>query len=211
MKSKIYKIVLVIILVLLLIFKGKIYQVEAKEFDNLSTYYDSEVLKKYDDLLNLVNLKESSNYDYLYSKIIFKDIYDFRDEVTILRGKNDGLKDNMAVLDNLGLIGVVCNVGDEESKVKLLSNSSVNLSVVVGEYYGILNYSNGYYIRGISSSSGVNIGDMVYTSGLGHLPAGLVVGKVISIQNDGVEKIIKIDIVSKLDKASHVVIIKDLL
>ena len=211
MKSKIYKIVLVIILVLLLIFKGKIYQVEAKEFDNLSTYYDSEVLKKYDDLLNLVNLKESSNYDYLYSKIIFKDIYDFRDEVTILRGKNDGLKDNMAVLDNLGLIGVVCNVGDEESKVKLLSNSSVNLSVVVGEYYGILNYSNGYYIRGISSSSGVNIGDMVYTSGLGHLPAGLVIGKVISIQNDGVEKIIKIDIVSKLDKASHVVIIKDLL
>ncbi len=115
--------------------------------------------------------------------------------LTIDKGKNSGIKKDMAVITSNGLIGKISKVYSNSSEIKLITSDDVNYKVSVSikindtDNYAIL---NGYdeekdlmKVTGVSKTTEVKKGDIVVTSGLGELfPAGIYVGEVESVTSD---------------------------
>lgn len=120
---------------------------------------------------------EYNDYNYVIGKIIYKDIYDSNKYYIKC---NNELDKGLAVINNKGLIGIT-------DELNIVNNiDKVSLSIVSN--YKIGEYKNGY---GYFSNE-VNIGDLVYTSGLTKIPPYLYVGiikEVNIIDNKYVGKI----------------------
>lgn len=120
------------------------------------------------------------DYDYVIGKVVIRDIHNFYKEVVINKGTQDGIEEGMAVVNQEGLIGVILDSDKETSIVKLLT-SEYNVSVKLTDTYGNLSMGK---ITMLDKYSEVKEGDVVYTSGLSKIPAGLLVGEVTSVKMD---------------------------
>ncbi len=146
------------------------------------SFYKNEYVK-----LNEMLKLEAFNYEIVYSKMIFRDIYNFYDEITITKGSNDDIKVGNIVLNESGVIGVIKSVKNNYSEVFLLTNPEVNISVKVNDTYGILEGRDKRIVVKNIKDAKVNIGDVVTTSGLTDIPEGLVIGKVKNIEKDNLD------------------------
>lgn len=120
------------------------------------------------------------NYDYVIGKVVVRDIHNFYKEVVINKGSNDGVEEGMAVVNQEGLIGVILECNKKTALVKLLS-SEYNVSVSLPYTYGNLSMGK---ITMLDKYSSIKEGDIVYTSGLSKIPAGLLVGEITSVRMD---------------------------
>lgn len=120
------------------------------------------------------------DYDYVIGKVVIRDIHNFYKEVVINKGTQDGIEEGMAVVNQEGLIGVILDSDKKTSIVKLLT-SEYNVSVKLTDTYGNLSMGK---ITMLDKYSEVKEGDVVYTSGLSRIPAGLLVGEVTSVKMD---------------------------
>ncbi len=120
------------------------------------------------------------DYDYVIGKVVIRDIHNFYKEVVINKGTQDGIEEGMAVVNQEGLIGVILDSDKKTSIVKLLT-SEYNVSVKLTDTYGNLSMGK---ITMLDKYSEVKEGDVVYTSGLSKIPAGLLVGEVTSVKMD---------------------------
>ena len=147
-------------------------------------------LKKTLDLNTVLSDKVYKN-----ATVINRNIDYWYDEVTIDKGKVDGIKKNMAVINNDGLIGKVSTVSNHVSTVKLLANEnmsdkiSVKIKVKDSYVYGLISkYSsknNTYTVEGISENIDIPKGADVVTTGMGDtFPSGLLVGHVTKVTTD---------------------------
>ena len=93
-------------------------------------------------LKEALNFKEKSNLEFFVSKVKYRDIYNFKEEITIFKGKHAGLKEGLAVIDSQGLIGVIIKVKNNSSLVRLITNKESNISVKINNTYGILKMQN---------------------------------------------------------------------
>ena len=95
----------------------------------------------------------------------------------------------MVVISSKGLIGKVIKTSTFTSDVRLITTSdtsnkiSVHISNGDNNLYGLINSydynKNVLELEGISNTKDVNIGDYVYTSGLGGVfPTGILIGIV---------------------------------
>lgn len=148
---------------------------------------NKNIINEYNELLNLVNLHKD-NYNLVYSKIIKREIYEFNDKVTILKGSKDNIKKGDIVINEYGLVGIINKVNNNSSEVSLITNNDTNISVKVGESYGIL-YSkdNKLKIKNMKIEGVIKEGDEVITSGLTNIPEGIKIGKVSNIKKDELE------------------------
>lgn len=148
---------------------------------------NKNIINEYNELLNLVNLHKN-NYHLVYSKIIKREIYEFNDKVTILKGSKDNIKKGDIVINEYGLVGIINKVNNNSSELSLITNNDTNISVKVGESYGIL-YSkdNKLKIRNMKIEGVIKEGDEVITSGLTNIPEGIKIGKVSDIKKDELE------------------------
>ena len=92
-----------------------------------------EKLKEENDRLReVLNFKNSKNtYDYLGAEIIGYSGESFLKGYIIDKGENDGLKKNMVVISNLGLVGQITSVGSNWAIVQSLINENIAVSVMV--------------------------------------------------------------------------------
>ena len=113
--------------------------------------------------------------------------------ITINRGTNDGVHENMAVVTEKGLVGNVVEAGPAASKVQLILDprSSVGTLVqraesrVAGIVQGDSTNPTMPRMINIPRNADVVEGDVIVTSGFGGVyPKGLIVGLVSEIQND---------------------------
>lgn len=159
-------------------------------YNDIDNIYKSKELyyeKEYESLMNQLKI-EPNNYDVIYSKIIFRDIYEFYDKITILKGEADNLKKGSVVINNDGLVGVINKTYQNYSEIQLLTNKDINISVKINESYGILTASNNnIYIKNIKLQDKINEGDKIYTSGLTKIPENILIGTVKSFQKDNLE------------------------
>ena len=94
MKKKINRYTILIIFLILFIFKDYLYSlINIKEIPIDNCIYLKNIEKNYEELLEFSNIEINYNIDYLNSYIIYKDIYNYLKEVTILGGKDKNLKD----------------------------------------------------------------------------------------------------------------------
>lgn len=216
-----YKIntILFLLLFLVIIFKDSVYyfidkttklnNITSTVKESADTYFEEEYYK----ILNLYEIKESPKYEYIYSRVIYRDIYDYSNKMTILKGSNDHIKKQMAVINNEGLIGIIDKVTKNTSQVTLLTNKNIKVSVKINDVYGLLtvNNNNELVVGSITNYDKVLVGDYIYTSGIGSLPANIYIGQVKEIKTDktGIEKFVIVDKTIDFNKVDYVAILKN--
>jgi rod shape-determining protein MreC len=142
-------------------------------------------------LRSLLDLKEKSKITVVTAQIIGRDPSIWFDSSIVNRGSLDGVKLNMPVVTNGGLVGRVTAVGPLTAQVDLITRDKSGLGAIVGEISAsnVLGVVSGtskkdvVEMRYVSGSVDVQVGQIVYTSGQdGIFPAGLKVGEIVQVE-----------------------------
>ena len=140
--------------------------------------------EKYTTLLNSHDLWEGKS-DFITSKVVGRDPYNL-DEITILKGSEDGVKTGDIIINEYGLVGIVSSVKKHVSFVKTINHKDTNISVKVGESYGMLKKDDGkLIIEDIKTKDSDLVGSLVKTSGFTSVPEDILVGEVSSVIDNG--------------------------
>lgn len=214
MKTKIY-IFVVILLIFFFLFKENIYAFLAhktvEKFVLVDNIYENRLKKDYEDSLTILGLKDLNSYEYIYSKVLYNNLYDKTSTLTIYYGSDYNIKEGMTVINNDGLIGTIKKVNKSHSIVQLLPNNDLNLSVKVNDFYGILSYDgNKLVIKNIETKKNVNAQDIVYTSGLGKIVENIPIGIIKNIKKNNYGDVAEVSLFVNLNNVNFVAILKDL-
>lgn len=191
-------------------------RIESIESENIELRRQLEALK---EELNITYTL--SDYEYLNATVISRNVGYWYNKITIDKGTYNGVKKDMVVINSSGLIGKVIRTTTFTADVRLLTTSDTNNKISVhisngdNNLYGLINgydYENNILeLEGISNTRDVNIGDYVYTSGLGGIfPSGILIGSVTEITTDSYDlaKIIKVKPASDFNNLNYVSILK---
>lgn len=170
--------------------KAKEEQINSVIADNDNLKDEVNSLKKQLELNTILSDKVYKNVT-----VINRNVGYWYTEVTIDKGKTEGIEKNMAVVNYKGLVGVVTKVSNYVSTVKLLANEnmtdkiSVKIKVNDRYVYGLIsNYNsknNSYTVEGISENIDIPTNSEVVTTGMGGTyPSGLLVGNVTKTATD---------------------------
>ena len=143
-------------------------------------------------LKGLLKLKETTQYDVLNARIIGRDPSVWFDSSIIDRGSLDGVKLNMPVVSDGGLVGRVTAVGPLTAQFDLITRDKSGVGGIVGEVgsSNVLGVVAGTSKRDlvemkyVSGSADVQPGQVVYTTGQdGIYPAGLKIGEIVEVKS----------------------------
>lgn len=181
----------IIILIIYILFLTKDSLLGLSNTSNLDKFLESSKAsfyeKEYKDLAKTLKI-DYSKYNIIYSKVITRDIYEFFDKITIMKGTKDNLKKGDLVVNELGLVGVIKDVKNNYSEVSLLTNNNINLSVKINNSYGIVSAKdNKIYVKNLKLKENIKKGDKVYTSGLTDTPGGILIGEIVDIKTDNLD------------------------
>lgn len=185
-------------------------------------HQNNELKKEIKDLKDLLKIESSlSEYTYLNTTVINRNIGYWYNEITIDKGEKNGLTEGLLVVNNHGLVGVTTKISNFNSNVKLLTNSDSNnkisVKTKVGEeyIYGLLSgydqTSKMFIVSGISENIDIEIGSIVTTTGLsGNFPSGIYIGKVNKIKKDNFDLSTTLEVKSEVnfDDLTYVTVLK---
>ena len=159
-------------------------ELELREKDDLASENDR--------LKSLLDLKETSKYKVLTARIIGRDPSVWFDSSIINRGSLDGVKLNMPVVSDGGLLGRITAVSPLTAQFDLVTRDKSGVGGVVGEIgsSNILGVVAGTSKRDllemkyVSGSAEVQAGQIVYTTGQdGIYPAGIKIGEIVEVRS----------------------------
>lgn len=143
-------------------------------------------------LLALLNFVETNPaYEYMASRVIGRDPGNLLGYILIDAGRRSGVKPNMVVVTERGLVGQIIDVSETSSKVLLITDplSAVNAVVQSSRTTGLARGEVGGRLQldEIPQEAKIERGDIVLTSGLGStFPRGLVIGQVTDVEQQDV-------------------------
>ena len=165
--------------------KSKNSELEKKlrEFEIMKS--ENETLKEY------MNLKEKySDYESIPAYIINKDMSNYSSVVVINAGGKDGVKPNMAVISEKGLVGYVISTTDNTAKVQTILDTATAVSATISTskdsiiVRGTLENNNTVKATYIPTEAELLQNDVVETSGQGGIyPKGIRIGTIKEIVN----------------------------
>jgi rod shape-determining protein MreC len=172
-------------------------------------------------MLNIGKDPVLSAYKKYPASVISRSIDQWNQQLTVNKGRINGIKAGMPVITSSGLIGNITKTGSFTSQVSLISNQQ-NVNQISAM---ILNKNSKIYgmIEGYNANKGVLLfqkipikanlknGQIVTTSGLsGMYPPGLLIGKVISVSTDpyGLTKAAEVAPFVNLNDINYVMIIQ---
>ena len=141
-------------------------------------------------LKTLLNLKDEVKYPVRTAKIIGRDPSNWFNDSVINQGSYNGVKLNMPVVANGGLVGRITAVSPLTSQVTLVTDEKFGAGAVVGEIgdsnaLGVVSGTDDREIlqmRYVPGSVDVQIGQPVFTTGQdGIYPAGLKLGEIVEV------------------------------
>jgi len=140
----------------------------------------------------LLKLKDASKYDVLTAEVIGRDPSVWFDSSIINRGSLEGVKLNMPVVNDGGLIGRITAVSPVTAQFDLITRDKSGVGAVVGEIgsSNVLGVVAGTSKRDlvemkyVPGSAEVQPGQIVYTTGQdGIYPAGLKIGEIVEVRS----------------------------
>ena len=134
-------------------------------------------------LLDLNNLRQDPTLTHVSGIVIADSGSPFRQSVLLNVGAQDGIRDGWPAMDGLGLVGRISGVGQETSRVILLTDNASRIPVIIqpsGQRAFVSgDNSNAPLIDFLEDADAVRPGDRISTSGdSGVLPAGLLIGQL---------------------------------
>ena len=146
---------------------------------------ENETLKEY------VNLKDKySEYKTIPAYIINKDIQNYTKTIIINVGEKDGVKPNMTVIADQGLVGYVISTTSRTAKVQTIIDTATSVSSVITSsretvvVSGTLEDNSTLRATYIPTDATLMENDTLETSGLGGIyPKGIRIGTIKQIVN----------------------------
>lgn len=135
-------------------------------------------------LLDLNNVRLDTDLTYVTGVVLTDSGSPFRRSVLLNIGERDGLRDGLAAMDGIGLVGRISGLGQETSRVLLLTDTNSRLPITIqpSGQTAILAGDNSPtpLVDFLEKPELVRPGDRVVTSGDGGVfPADLLVGQLI--------------------------------
>ena len=168
-----------------------------QQIDELTIENNNLTQEKY-ELNNLRSLykldQEYADYQKTGAKVIGKNSGNWFQSFTIDKGTKDGIKLNMNVMAESGLVGIVTEVGYNWARVTSIIDDSSNVSgmtlatgdnMIVSGNLELMSQNKISFSKLIDSNDQVKEGDKVVTSNISdkYLP-GLLIGYITSIESD---------------------------
>jgi rod shape-determining protein MreC len=160
-----------------------------------------EAQQENEALRRQLNYKSSvPSFQLLSAEVIGLDSSNLLQYLVIDRGADDGVQQGMPVLAAEGLVGRIGEVSKTSAKVMLITDVSSSISTLIQRSRAtglVQGYPGGQLrMRYIPQGDTVDVGDVVFTSGLGgNLPKRLVIGQVASVHKSDVEMFQEADII----------------
>ena len=168
-----------------------------------------------------IKLREMLNFKESYPKLSLLPANKVNDNFTsvfsiiINVGINDDIVKNQPVIDMNGLIGKTIMIGDNASKVQLITDKNFAVSVKVGEDMSLAIFKPTFgkygYLEGVLKTLKLNEGEIVYTSGVSEIyPSDIPVAKIISFtkDQDKLTQNVIVEILAKINELNYVFVIK---
>lgn len=161
--------------------------------------------------------KESlAGYELFKAKVINNSLTHADNYITLDKGKKDGVRSEMGVVDGNGVVGIVYLVSDHYSLVipVLNSKSSISCKIKRSDYFGFLKWEGGdsqyAVVKDMPRHSLFSLGDTIVTSGHSAVfPSGIPVGIVedIADSHDGLSYVLKVKLFTDFGKLNDVRVI----
>jgi rod shape-determining protein MreC len=165
-------------------------------------------------LQKLLTLKERSNHHTIAAMVIGRDQTSIMKTILINKGSSHGLRLDLPVIADQGVVGRIVETSAHVSRVLLLVDENSNTDALIQEnrIQGILQgaASFGCSLKYVPKTETVGVGNTVVTSGLSGLyPKGLLIGVVQNVEKTDSGLFQKIDVAPFVDfsKLEEVIII----
>lgn len=175
------------------------------------------------DTTKLITVKDTitqQQYTLLAAKVIKNSITLTNNVITIMKGSNDGIAKDMAVISpQKGVIGFVQDVTGNLATIRSLLHKETAISVVLkkNNAFGSLVWGDDNfdyrkaYVKEIPNHYKVSVGDTIVTSGSGGFPRGIEVGKVTKTKVSTGDSFmtLEIELFNDFGTLQYVYVIKD--
>ncbi len=157
-----------------------------------------------------------AEYDIVKAKVINNTLTHADNYITINKGKKDGVRSEMGVIDGNGIVGIVYQTSDHYSVVipVLNSKSSISCKVKNSDYFGFLKWDGGSSqfatVKDMPRHSLFSLGDTIITSGHSAVfPSGIPIGSVedMTDSHDGLSYLLKVKLFTDFGRLSNVRVI----
>lgn len=162
--------------------------------DLIGQNLNNELIEENKQLKNALDIENTlSDFDIINATVIERNTAYWFNNITINKGKKDGIEVGMAVVIKEGIIGKIESVSYFTSTIKLITSNDKNnkISIRINSkdktYNNILttDIDGQMVITGIDKDSTIEVGNTVVTSGLSDIfPSGIIIGKISKIEND---------------------------
>jgi cell shape-determining protein MreC len=142
--------------------------VSRREYDRLRNHADNlaealiEGRQRFEELYGLYNRYVWDGFEFVLADVITASTDRPHGELIINCGENNGLAEGQFVLGNNSIIGAVCDVSSYEARIRLITDSTSNIAVKIGEFRGVMKGDGGSLGRIESAKHRANVGDGVY-------------------------------------------------
>lgn len=154
---------------------------------------DSLLMYKYVDSLEIVD-SSRKHFEYMACQLVSNQTHKARNYLMINKGKADGIRPKMGVVNTHGVVGIVSKVSTHFSTLISLLNTDLQFSALVepsGELCSLHWEAEDVQtakLLHLEPSAQIAVGDTVITSGYSHIfPKGISLGVVSDIQNTNSE------------------------
>lgn len=140
-------------------------------------------------LKKLLEIKKENKFNYIYAEVIGYDNFNSKSYCILDKGSDNGIEKDDTVISINGLIGNVEDVSENFSRVKLISNPNmkVSLRTEINRIPCIMeavSFKEAELLE-ITKTQDVSKGEKVYTSNLSTLfPQGIPVGEVVEVYDE---------------------------
>ncbi len=169
--------------------QGDIKKLEEENRELLNLRQENERLKK---LLELTNAEDNTKK--VAASVVSVNPSNWFEDVLINKGASAGISIGDTVISTDGLVGHICEVGENWSKVLTILDTASSAGcrvprsgdVAVCEGDAVLSDTGECAMNYISKDATVAVGDSVETSSISSMyPSGILIGKVSAVMPDG--------------------------
>ncbi|GAB4073297.1 rod shape-determining protein MreC [Barrientosiimonas marina] len=203
--------------------ENKVLREKVAEYESLK--YDAQELKEENEQLRktLEKTETIRKYNPVQASVIARSPERWVDQITINKGKQDGVEENMAVITAEGMVGKVESPSKFTSTVKLLTGFDEynRISATVSredsdDVFGMIegyDTEAGHLLFRIIEESDQDLkeGEKVYSSGMGGVfPSGLPIGEVQEVKPDqyGLTRMAFVDPVADMYDIDNVIVVE---